>query len=155
MFSACPSNWLKVGVLLNYATVSLCFVWFQLLRTRWVTIQAKNCKRNAPASAALIQVLHWSHNAHTAIRHLCGKGERNGAQRTAKVSLGRTMIPARRLASCDKTTLNSEEIKPVAINQVMLVWRHQLVSRSDGGSVGWTVGRLVSQSVEILLNKNF
>jgi len=39
--------------------------------------------------AALTQVLHQSHNARNANCHLCGKGERNGAQRRTKVNFGR------------------------------------------------------------------
>jgi len=41
----------------------------------------ENLPRNAPASVALAQVSHQSHNARTANCHLCGKQERNGAQR--------------------------------------------------------------------------
>ena len=53
--------------------------------------------------------------------HLCSRGERNGAQMRTKLSIGRTMMEAlelQRLAkgmSPDEVTLNSEEIKPVAI----------------------------------------
>ena len=51
------------------------------------TIQAKNNVRNASASAALSQISHRSHNAHTTNRHLRGKGERNGKQNRTKLSL--------------------------------------------------------------------
>ena len=44
---------------------------FQLFRTLWITIQAKNSIRNAPASSALALVSHQSHNVHTANLYLC------------------------------------------------------------------------------------
>ena len=61
------------------------------------------------------------YNLRIASRHLCGKGERNGVQRRTKVSFGRTMMQALELlqlakgTSPDEATLNSEEIKAVAI----------------------------------------
>ena len=62
----------------------------------------KNSIRSAPASTAPIQVLHRSRNARTANRHLCGCGERNGAQRRTKVSVARTMILALELPQLAK-----------------------------------------------------
>jgi len=53
---------------------------FQLLRTLWGAVQAKNSVRNAPTSAALTQISHQNHNVHTVNCHLRGKGVRNGAQ---------------------------------------------------------------------------
>ena len=104
---------------LRRCITTLCF---QLLRTHWVSVWAKNSIRNTPASTALTQVLHQSHNVCTANLHLCSNGERNGAQRKKnKVSFGRTMIQVLELlrwqksTSQDKMILNSEEIKPVAI----------------------------------------
>jgi len=67
---------------------------FQLFWTLSVTFEAKNSVRRAPASSALIQVSHWSCNAHTANYHLHGSRKRNGAQREGKVSLGRSMMQA-------------------------------------------------------------
>ena len=64
---------------------------FQLLQKLWEAVQAEN---SAPASTALTQVLHQSHNTHTTNHHQCGKGVTNGAQRRTKVSFGRTMIQA-------------------------------------------------------------
>ena len=61
------------------------------------TVRAKNGVRNAPASSALIQVLHQIHNMRTANHHLHGKGERNGTQRRTKVNFVnfvRTMMQA-------------------------------------------------------------
>ena len=84
--------------------------------------QEKNNVRSTPASFALTIVSHQSHNAHTANRHLHSKGERNTAHRRTKVSFRRTMIQALELllwlvisTPQDEATLNSEEIKAVAI----------------------------------------
>ena len=79
---------LKVCVTLDH-DVSLHFVSLLAIRTRWATFQAENNIRSAPASSALILVSHQSHNACTANCHLCGSGERNGAQRRTKVSFGK------------------------------------------------------------------
>jgi len=81
----------------GYATwsrVSLRFISLPALRTLWVTFQAKNNVKNAPASTELTQVSHFSHNASTANHHLSASGERNGAQKWTKVSFGRTMMQA-------------------------------------------------------------
>ena len=48
---------------------------FQLLRTHWVTVQAKNSVKNAPASTALTQVSYQSHNTRTTNRNLHGRGK--------------------------------------------------------------------------------
>jgi len=61
-------------------------------------IPSKNNAGSTPASSALTLVFHQSHNVHTANRHPCGSGERNGAQRRTKVSFGRTMMELLRLA---------------------------------------------------------
>ena len=58
--------------------------------------------------------------------HLCSNGERNVEQRRTKVSFDRTMIrelERQRLAkgtSWDEATLNSEEIKPIALAVIEL-----------------------------------
>jgi len=78
---------LKVGVLL-----SLHFV--LLLAYVGQHSKQKNDVRSSSASSALTLVLHRSHNVHTANRHLCGSGGRNGAQRRTKVSFSRTMMQA-------------------------------------------------------------
>ena len=59
----------------------------------WLTFQANNLI-SAPASAALSEVSHQSHNTCTANRHLRGSVERNGVQRRTKISFGRTMMQA-------------------------------------------------------------
>ena len=64
--------------------------------------QSKNNVSSAPASTALAQVSHRSHNAHTSNRHQCGSGERNGAQRRTKVSFGKTMMQALELLQLTK-----------------------------------------------------
>ena len=71
---------LKVGVSLDHA-ILLCFVSLLVLQTCWTTFQTKSNIRSTPASSALTLVSHRSHNTLTENRHLCGKGERNGAQR--------------------------------------------------------------------------
>jgi len=60
----------------------------------WLTFQAKNIARSTHACTTVTQVSHRSHNAHTATRHLRGKGKRNGVQMRTKVSFGRTMMQA-------------------------------------------------------------
>ena len=78
-------------------------------------------------------------------RHLRGKGERNGIQRRTKLSFGRTMMQAMELlqlakgTSLDEATLNSEEIKPVAIAIIEL----RLSER-----ISQSISQSVSQSVE-------
>ena len=84
---------LKVGVSLDHG-VLLCFISFIVLGTCWEAFKAKNNVRSTPTSSALTLVLHRSHYAQTANRHLHCKGEKNGAQRTTKVSFGRTMMQA-------------------------------------------------------------
>ena len=62
----------------------------------------------------------------TANRHLRSSGKKNGEQWRTKVRLGRTMmrgLELRRLAkgtTRDKTTLNSEEIKLIALAVIEL-----------------------------------
>ena len=59
---------LKVGLSLNHG-VSLLFVLHLAFQKCWATFQAKNSIRNAPASIALFQVSHQSHNTCTAKYH--------------------------------------------------------------------------------------
>ena len=78
---------------------------FQLFK-HFGSIPSNNKKtnvRSTPASTALTLVSHQSHNVCNANRHPCGSGERSGAQRRTKVSVGRTM------------TSNSAKIKPVSL----------------------------------------
>ena len=84
---------LKVDVSLDH-DVLLHFISFIALRTCWATFKVKNNIRSTPASSALTLVWHQSHYVQTANRHLHRKGERNGAQRTTKISFGRTMMQA-------------------------------------------------------------
>jgi len=79
-------------------------------------------------------------------RHLCSSEERNGEQRRKKVSISRTMMQvlelqqlAKRHISLDEVTLDSEEIKPIAL-VVIELHLSEGVSQSDG--------QLDSQSVE-------
>ena len=76
----------RLNVCPSYQSNSMCIAWlhcctiklqFQLLRKLWVTVQAKNCARNIPASTILtqLQILHWIHNACTANYKLCGKAK--------------------------------------------------------------------------------
>ena len=76
---------LKVGVSLDHCA-SLCFVSLPVLQTLQEKFQEKNSIKSASTNTALAQVLHQSHNAHTANRHLRGSEEINGAQRRTKVS---------------------------------------------------------------------
>ena len=118
---------LKEGGLLDHS-VSLRFFFWLL----YVTFQAKNSVRNPPASTVLIQVLHWSHNARTAI---CYCREWNGAQRRTKLSTGRTMILALELLWLAKRHISRQSYVKQWRNQacslghfwIMLVWRHQIV----------------------------
>jgi len=77
----------------------------------------------------------------TANRNLRGSGEMNGEQRRTKVSFGRTVMQAlepQRLAkstSRDEATVNSEQIKPIALAVIELCL-------SEG------ISQIVSQSVE-------
>jgi len=82
---------LKVGVLLDHG-ILLHFVSLIVLRTCWVTFQAKYNVRSAPSSSALTLVSHQSHNVCTANRHLCGtyavrekRIEHKGEQRLVSV----------------------------------------------------------------------
>ena len=96
-----------------------------------MTVQAKNSIRNVPASAALTQVSHQSHNVRTVNCHLHSKEERNGAQRKTKVSFGRTMMQALELLRLMKghvSRRNSKEIKPVAIAIIKFACLKALVS---------------------------
>ena len=87
------------------------------LRTLEATFQAKNNLKSAPAITALAQVLHRSHNARTTNRHLCGSGERNGAQRRAKVSFDKAMMQVllAKGTSRDKAMPNSVKMKSIAL----------------------------------------
>ena len=67
--------------------------YFQLFDI-WLTFEANNNARIAPACAALTKVWHQSYNARTANRYLSGKEKRNGVQRRIKVSFGRTIMQA-------------------------------------------------------------
>ena len=105
----------RLNTVYHYAL--FCFQFFEI----WPPFQAKNNVRSAPASIALTQVSHQSHNTCTTNCYLTGKEERSGVQKRTKVSFGRTMMKALELLHLAKrhvsgrTTLNSEEIKPVAI----------------------------------------
>ena len=84
---------LKVGVSLDYG-VSLHFVLLLALQICWATFQAKNNTRSATASPALTLALHWSHNTCTVNCHICGSGERNGAQKRTKASFSGSIYAA-------------------------------------------------------------
>jgi len=68
-----------------------------------------------------------SYNVCTINCHLCGSGERNGAQIRTKVSFGRTMMQVLELLrlekgmSWDEATLNSGKIKPIALVVIELL----------------------------------
>ena len=59
------------------------YILLPALRTLWLTFQARNSVRSAPASTVLAWVLHQSHNVCTMNRHLYSSGERNEAKRRA------------------------------------------------------------------------
>ena len=82
---------LKVSMSLDHG-ISLRFVLLPAVLTCWVTFQAKNNIRRAPASSALTLVSYPSHNTPTTNCHLHAKGEGSGVQRRTKVSFGRTII---------------------------------------------------------------
>jgi len=65
-----------------------------------------NIKRNG--CSALTIVSHQSHKVHTANRHLCAKGERNGVQRRTMVSFGRTMMQAVELLGLVKRHISGQ-----------------------------------------------
>ena len=82
---------------------------------------------STPASSALTLVSHQSHNACTTNGHLCDNGERNGTQRRTKVNFGRTIMQELHGAAVvgkthiySEATLNTEEIKPVALAIIVL-----------------------------------
>jgi len=147
--SARPGYWYKSGcVTLTRCIITLCFTSSSL--NVWLIFQAKNNGRSAPACTALTEVSHWSHNAR-------GKGERNGVQRRTKVSFGKTMMQTLELlrlakrqrrsdGSPDEATLNSKEIKAVAMAVIEL-------RLSEGISKG--VGQSVSQSVNQSISRKF
>ena len=108
---------LKVGVSLDYG-VLLCFISLLAVWKCWATFQAQNIVRSTLASSVLTLISHQCHNMRIANRHLHAKGERNGVQGRTKVSFGRTMMGCCswwKGTSQDEATLNSEEIKAVAI----------------------------------------
>ena len=124
-------KWVCLSIMLLYH-----YGW-QLLWTHWVTIRAKNSIKNAPASAALTQVSHQSHNACTTNRcHLCSKEERNGAHKRTRVSFCRIIIQALELLWLVKRHISGqsdiEEWRNQACSnyRVMLVWRYRSVGRS-------------------------
>ena len=82
------------------------------------SILQKDSVLNTSAITAVTKVSMKPRSGATANRHLRGSQERNGEQRRTKISFGRTMMRAlklQRLAKRDEATLNSEEIKPVAL----------------------------------------
>ena len=115
-------------VLLDHG-ISLRFVLVLALR---VTFQANKNVRSTPASSALTQVSHQSHNARTANYHLHGSVERN--------ALVEPYCSWQKGTSPDEATLNSEDIKAVAIASIEL---H--LSEGICKSLGRSVGQLVSQ----------
>jgi len=137
-------------VSLNHG-VSLRFVSLPALWALWATFQAKNV-RNASASTALAQVLHWSHNVCTTNCHLHGSGERNGAQRRTKVSFGRIMMHWsycgwRKGTFQDEAMSNSAKIHSIALVVIKL--------RLSEGISKWVcewVSEWVSQSVSRKFN---
>jgi len=82
----------------------------------------------------------------TANRHLHPKGERNGVQRRTKVIFGKPRCEHwsycgwRKATSRDEATLNSKEIKPIAIAIIEL-----RLPEGISQSVGRSVSQLVSQ----------
>ena len=124
----------KSGCLCHLITVYqvLCSISLPALQTLWATFQAKNNVRSTSASIALAQVSHRSHNTHTANRHLRSSGERNGAQRRTKVTIGRTMMQTLKLLRLVKrhilgwSDVKQSKNQAHSLNgyQVMLVWRH-------------------------------
>ena len=106
--------------MLNHGA-SLHFVLLLALRTLEAMFQAKNNVGSTPASTALAQVLHRSHNSHTANCHVRGSVERNGAQRRTKVSFSKPWFKYwsysgwQKGTSTDKAMLNSARIKPTAL----------------------------------------
>jgi len=111
----------KVGVSLGHGFISLLVVLNSVPKV-W----------SAPAGSALTLILHRSHNARTANRHLHAKGERNGLQRRTKVIFGKTMMWALELLRLAKRHIsgrsNVEQWRNQACSyshyRVTLVWRH-------------------------------
>ena len=138
--SAHPSYWYKSGcVALTQCIITLRFAFSS--SNVWLSFQTKNNVKSAPACTALTLVSHQSHNTRIANRHLHGKGERNRVQRRALVEprcKHWSCCSWRKGTSPDKATLNSEEIKPLAIASIKL-------HLSEGISKG--VCEWVSQSV--------
>ena len=78
----------------------------------------KNRVRSVPASTALSQVSHWSHNAYTANYH--GSGERNGEPLVEPWYKHWSCCDWWKSISQAEATLISEKIKPLAIASVEL-----------------------------------
>jgi len=105
-----PNYWYKSGcVALTWCIITFHFAFSSL--NVWLIFQAKNNVRSTPACTALIQVLHWSHNARTLTHHLHGSGERNGVQRRIKVSFGRTMVQMLKLLRLAKRSVTGRSDK--------------------------------------------
>ena len=110
-------------------------------------------KNDVLASSALTLALYQNLNIHTAIRHLCGSGERNGAQR--RTSFGRAMMQALEYCSWlkgtspDRVTMNSEEIKSVAL-AIIELRLSEGISLSVNQTGSQPVSQSFSQSVKIL-----
>ena len=81
----------------------------------WTTFQAKNNVRSVPASSVITLVCA---KAITRVTYVCGSGERNGTQRRTNhdASTGAAAVDKRVCLA----TVNSEEIKPVALAIIKL-----------------------------------
>jgi len=74
-------------------------IYFVTSRQDWLDMASPKMSSDQPsASTALAQVPHRSHSACTVNCHLCGSGERNGAQRRTKVSFMMQALELLRLA---------------------------------------------------------
>jgi len=132
----------KVNMSLDHG-VSPRFVAFLAVWTVLETFQVTNNTRSIPASSALTQVSHWSHNRRTANRHQHGSGERNGEWRRTKVSFSRTMMQALELLWLAKRHISGGSDMEQCKNQarslsgywVTLVYRHYYVSEWVSQSV--------------------
>ena len=104
--------------------------------TFYRTLQAKNSMRNTSAIIAVTKSSIKPWRGATTNCHLPNSGERNTEQRRTKVGLGRAMMQALELQRLAKRNASGrsdvEQQRNQACSyshyQIMLVWRHQLVS---------------------------
>ena len=121
---------------------------FSIVQHCTENLKQKDSVINTSAITAVTKSSMKPQSGTTANHHLRGSGERNKEQRRTKVSFGRTMMWALELlrlqkgTSRDKATLNSEEIKPIAL-VVIELYLSEGISQSDSQSYSKSVEKSV------------